>query len=250
MHYAHNEKALPRRWWQVGRQGGSCKAAGTSLRALYSGKGFRDKKMLRLPALLALTLALAAAPSVSAQSVSKDAAHAPNGNYQLEANHSQLLFSILHLGLTNYYGRFNKLSGTLSFDANQPEKSTVSITIDTNSVDAPSTKLIQELKAPYTFDTAQFGSAMFKSTSIERTGPNTGRITGDLTIKNVTKPVTLDVTFNGGGQNPMNNNYALGFHATGEVKRGDYGLTTMPWSSFVGDDVQLIIEAMFQKPKD
>jgi polyisoprenoid-binding protein YceI len=226
------------------------KRAGSGLRALYSGKNFRDKKMSRPFALVILAVALATAPSVSAQSVSKDAAHAPNGNYQLEPNHSQLLFSILHLGLTNYYGRFDKLSGTLNFDANQPEKSAVSITIDTNSADAPSAKLIQELKAPYTFDTTQFASATFKSTSIERTGPDTGRITGDLTIKNVTKPVTLDVTFNGGGQNPMNNNYALGFHATGEVKRSDFGLTTMPWASFVGDNVELIIEAMFQKPKD
>jgi polyisoprenoid-binding protein YceI len=117
-------------------------------------------------------------------------------------------------------------------------------------VDTPSTRLIEELKAPYAFDAAQFGTASFKSTAIVRTGPETGRITGDLTIKNITRPVTLDATFNGGEQNPMNNNYALGFHATASVKRSDFGLTTMPWSSFVSDDVQLLIEAMFQKPKD
>lgn len=206
--------------------------------------------MLRrlIPALLVFALA-AAAPAV-AQSVSKEASRAPNGAYQLEPSHSQILFSVVHLGLTDYYGRFDKLSGTLNFDASQPEKSAVSITIDTTSVDTPSSRLIEELKAPYTFDTAQFGTATFKSTAITKTGPDTGRITGDLTIKNITKPVTLDVTFNGGEQSPMNNNYALGFRATAVVKRSDYGLTTMPWASFVSDDVQLVIEAMFQKPKD
>jgi polyisoprenoid-binding protein YceI len=201
-----------------------------------------------VPALLALALAIA--PPAAAQSLSKEASRAPNGSYQLEPNHSQLLFSVVHLGLTNYYGRFDKLSGTLSFDANQPEKSAVSISIDTTSVDTPSPRLSEELKAPYTFDTAQYGSASFKSTSIVRTGPDTGRITGDLTIKTVTKPVTLDATFNGGEQNPMNDNYALGFHAAASIKRSDFGLTAMPWSSFVSDDVQLVIEAMFQKPKD
>ena len=206
--------------------------------------------MLRrlLPTLL--VFALAAAPPAIAQSVSKDASRTPNGTYQLEPSHSQLLFSVIHLGLTNYFGRFDKLSGTLNFDANQPEKSAVSITVDTTSVDTPSSRLIEELKAPYTFDTAQFGTATFKSTSIVKTGDETGHVTGNLTIKNVTKPVTLDVTFNGGEQSPMTNNYALGFHATAVVKRSDYGLTTMPWSSFVSDDVQLVIEAMFQKPKD
>lgn len=202
------------------------------------------------PSVLALLIFALVVSPAAAQSLSKEASRAPNGSYQLESNHTQLLFSVIHLGLTNYFGRFDKLSGTLNFDANQPEKSAVSITIDTTSVDTPSPRLIDELKAPYTFDTAQYATASFKSTSIVKTGPNTGRIMGDLTIKNITRPIVLDATFNGGEQNPMNNSYALGFHATASIKRSDFGLTAMPWSSFVSDDVQLVIEAMFQKPKE
>jgi polyisoprenoid-binding protein YceI len=199
---------------------------------------------------LALGTSFALAPIALAQSVSQDPSHAPTGAYQLETAHSQLLFSVLHIGLTDYYGRFDKLSGTLSFDAHEPEKSSVSITVDTSSIDTPSDRLEDELRGPSTFDTKQFATASFKSTSITRTGPNTGKIIGDLTLKNVTRPVTLDVTFNGGGKNPVSDAYALGFRATTTIKRSDFGLTGMIWAPFVSDDVQLIIEAMFQHEKN
>ncbi|HEY1614517.1 MAG TPA: YceI family protein [Rhizomicrobium sp.] len=184
-----------------------------------------------------------------AQTISRDPTHAPNGTYEADAGHSQVLFSIVHLGLTDYYGRFDKLSGTLNFDGNQPEHSSLSITIDTTTIDTPSERLVGELKGADVFDTAQFPTATFKSTSTTRTGPNTGHVTGMLTIRNVTKPVTLDVVFNGGTQNPMSHGYSLGFRATATIKRSDFGLTTMGWSPFVSDDVQLVIEAMFNQQK-
>ena len=75
-------------------------------------------------------------------------------------------------------------------------------------------------------------------------------MTGDLTIHGVTKPVTFDVTFNGGLPAPMGRAaYDIGFHATATIKRSDFGLDKMMWSSFVGDDVKLTIEAMFQQQK-
>lgn len=110
--------------------------------------------------------------------------------------------------------------------------------------------MIGDLTSSAVFDAAQFPAATFKSTSIVRTGPTSGKITGNLTIKNVTKPVTLDATFNGGRPNPMNNSYALGFSATATIKRTDFGLTGMVWEPFVSDDVQLTIQAMFQQQKD
>ncbi len=188
--------------------------------------------------------------AATAQNVSKDPARAPNGAYTLETAHSQILFSITHLGLTNYYGRFDKLSGTLNFDANQPEKSATSITIATGSVDTPSERLNDVLKGPDVFSAGQFPSATFKSIAVVRTGPNTGRVTGNLTIRNVTKPVTLDVVFMGGEKDPLKNAYALGFRGATTIKRSDFGLTGMVWAPFVGDDVTLIIEAMFEQEKD
>jgi polyisoprenoid-binding protein YceI len=112
-----------------------------------------------------------------------------------------------------------------------------------------SAELINELVGPAVFDSAHFPTSTFKSTSIERTGSMTGKMTGDLTIHGVTKPVTFDVTFNGGLQAPIGNAYEIGFHATSTVKRSDFGLDKMMWKSFVGDDVKLIIEALFTQPK-
>jgi polyisoprenoid-binding protein YceI len=201
-------------------------------------------------AILMLLVFFLAAGAASAQSVSADPRQAPTGRYGLEPNHSLVIFAIPHLGLTDYYGRFDKLSGTLAFDSAQPEKSLVHISIDMKSIDTPSAKLAGELAGATVFDADQFPSAIFKASSIVRTGPTTGKITGDLTIKNETKPVTLDVVFGGGRQNPMGSSYALGFHATGTIKRSDFGITGMPWEPFVGDDVKLTIEAMFLQQKE
>ena len=205
--------------------------------------------MLRRVAAVSLVLGLAGGMPAAAQSVSKDITLAPAGSYALEPAHSQLLFSIAHLGLTEYYGRFDRLSGVLNFNPKSPEKSGVAVTIDTSSVDTPSGGINDELKGTV-FGIRAFPTATFKSTSLTRTGPDTGRIDGNLTIKGVTKPVTLDVSFSGGEEDPLNGDYALGFKASATIKRTDFGLTGMEWEPLVGDEVHLIIEAMFERRKD
>jgi polyisoprenoid-binding protein YceI len=197
----------------------------------------------------AVTLVLGLALPAAAQSVSKDVSAAPVGIYGLEPAHSQLLFSIAHLGLTDYYGRFDRLSGTLNFDPKAPEKSSVIVSIDTSSVDTPSGGINDELKGSV-FGVRAFPNASFKSTSVTRTGEDTGRMEGNLTIKGVTKPVALDIVFSGGEEDPLNGSYALGFKATGTIKRTDFNLTGMEWEPLVGDDVALIIDAMFERRKD
>jgi polyisoprenoid-binding protein YceI len=197
-----------------------------------------------------LGILLPAVFPAAAQTVSTDPVRAPKGGYEVDPHgHTQVLFSILHLGLTDYYGRFDKVSGTLNYNGNQPERSSLSITIDASSIDTPSDRLTGELKGPSVFNTQQFPTANFKSTAVTRTGPDTGRVSGLLTIRNVTKPVTLDVAFNGGEQNPMGSGYALGFRATATIRRSEFGLNAMSWSMYVGDDVHLIIEAMFDQQK-
>jgi polyisoprenoid-binding protein YceI len=202
---------------------------------------------MRNIALAALALALCAIAPASGQTVSKDPARAPAGTYVANEDHTQVLFSILHLGLTEYHGRFDKISGTLTFDAKLPERSAVSITIDAGSLDTTSDKLNNTLKT--IFRVQQFPTAVFKSTSITHTGVDTGRISGMLTIRDVTKPVILDVTFNGGGTPPLSSGYSLGFHATGTIRRSDFGVDQMIWSRFVGDEVNLTIEAQFDQQK-
>jgi polyisoprenoid-binding protein YceI len=182
--------------------------------------------------------------------LSTDPAKLPSGTYKMETAHSQLLFSVVHMGLTDYYGRFDRLSGTLNFDAQQPDRSSVSITVDPASVDTVSAELNSELSGPDVFNAQKFAAASFRSTAITRTGAATGRITGDLTLHGVTKSVTLLATFSGGAPNPLSDGYALGFKATGTIKRSDFGITGMRWEPMVGDDVTLIINAMFDQQKD
>jgi len=196
-----------------------------------------------LIALLATAGAAFAAPS-------NDPKQAPTGSYAMDPRHTLVVFAIPHLGITDYYGRFDKVTGNLSFNSGAPEKSTVNVTIDMTSVDMPSKELINELSGTSVFDSAKFPTATFKSTAITRTGPNTGTITGDLTLHGVTKSVTLDTTFGGLTSDPFNGKDDVGFHATTTVKRTDFGLTGMVWESVVGDDVKLTIEAMFQHSKE
>ena len=122
------------------------------------------------------------------------------------------------------------------------------MTIDLNSVDTISDELDAKLKADL-FKTDVNKTATFRSSSAKVTGPNKGTITGDFSIGGVTKPLTLNVTFNGGMMHPFANAYAIGFDATGSFKRSDFGLDKVNWSPFVSDEVQLTIEAEFVAQK-
>jgi polyisoprenoid-binding protein YceI len=197
-----------------------------------------------------ISLALLIAAGAAEAAPSADPKQAPTGSYSMDTRHSQVLFAIPHLGITDYYGRFDKLSGHLNFNSGAPEKSSVSVTIDMTSIDTVSKELVGELSGHGVFDAEKYPTATFKSTSVTRTGPTTGTITGDLTLHGVTKPVTLDATFGGLTTDPFNGDDDIGFHATTTVKRTDFGLTGMVWESIVGDDVKLTIEAMFQHSKD
>jgi polyisoprenoid-binding protein YceI len=193
---------------------------------------------------LAVAAVLGIALAAQAQ-VSSDPKAAPAGRYKVSPGHTQVVFSIMHMGLSPYYGRFGTVSGSLDFDPQAPERSSVDVAIQMNSANTPSDKLTSELCAASAFNCAQFPAATFKSTSLRRTGGNTGEITGNLTLAGVTKPVTLRVTFHGGMKRGDTGAYMLGFSATASVKRSDFGLTKMPWTAFVADDVTLLIEAEF-----
>jgi polyisoprenoid-binding protein YceI len=206
--------------------------------------------MLRLFVLVFAALALSARSS-EAVSVAVDPKQVPAGSYEVEPRHTQVVFAISHFGLTDFYGRFDKVSGTLSFNPTALSNSAVSISIDTASVDTPNAQLNSEIQAPAIFDSAHFPAATFKSTSIARTGPNSGRITGDLTLKGITKPVTLEVTYNGGLKSPMGGSaYLIGFHATTTIRRSDFNMTSTMWSPLVGDDAKLTVEALFVQTKE
>ncbi len=172
---------------------------------------------------------------------------AEKGNYTIDPRHTQVLFGIKHMGLSTFYGRFSKASGTLSFDPATPETSALAVTIDMTAIDTHVSELDEELSGSV-FRADKFPTATFTGTKIVKTSANTGTVTGDLTLAGVTKPVTLNVTFDGGRNSPMPfQPYRLGFDATGTIHRADFGLTTMMWSGLVGDDVSLIIESEMEK---
>jgi len=187
--------------------------------------------------------ALFAAP-VAAQDVTRDPAAVKAGTYKVEPTHAKVTYAISHLGFSTYYGTFPKLDGTLVIDPADPTKSKVDIVIDVAAVDSNDDKLDAHLRAADFFDTEKFPTATFKSTKVERTGPNTAKVTGDLTLKGVTKPVTLDATFNQAGINFISKVYTIGFDAVGTIKRSDWGITT--YVPAVGDEVTLRIGAEFQ----
>ncbi len=189
--------------------------------------------------LLASVFAVAAAPVLADASTNPQAA--PKGKYKLDPSHTGILFCIRHNEIADYCGRFNTAAGSMAFNGAQPEKSSISIEIDMNSLDTPSDKLDGELKNSF-FETAKFPKATFKSTSIKVTGKNEGEITGDLTLHGVTKPVTLKTTFNGGKMHAFANTYVVGFSATTKLRHADFAFPDVAWRSFIGDEVTLYIE--------
>jgi polyisoprenoid-binding protein YceI len=193
----------------------------------------------------ALLLVTPLTPFAQTTDLKPNIASAPSGLYQLDANHASVTFKILHMGFSRYTGRFDKMEATLNFDNGTPEKSELNVTIYPNSVDTNNAKLEEELREDKWFNVIKFPRATFRSTSIERTGPTTGKITGDFTLLGITHKLTLDTTLIGVGQNLFTKKPVVGFSATGILHRSDYGLSNL--IPMVSNDVTLEIEAEFDK---
>ena len=111
----------------------------------------------------------------------------------------------------------------------------------------PNAKLKEELDGDQWLDAAKYPDITFKSTKVAKTGADTAKVTGEFTLHGVTKPLTLNVKFNGAGTNPLDKTYTSGFEATGMIKRSDYGVKT--YVPLIGDDVDIMISAAFEKAK-
>ncbi len=181
-------------------------------------------------------------PHANAQ-INKDPAAQPAGIYETDVSHTSVHWRISHLGLSNYTARFDKIETKLNFDPKDVTKSKVDVTIDPTSVNTGLPDFDKKLRGEGYFDIAKNPRITFSSTKIEKTGENTGIITGDLTLNGVTKPVTLTTTFNGGMFNQYADGHSLGFSAIAKIKRSDFGMMTL--LPAVGDDVEIIIEAEF-----
>ncbi len=186
------------------------------------------------------------------------ATEVPAGTYTLDRNHASLIFRVNHLGFSHYTARFTRFDARLQLDPAEPAASSVTATIDASSIETdnpdPALDFDHQLQNQDWLNTAQFPQMTFRSTRLELTGPNTARVLGSLGLHGVTRPVVLDVTFNGGyASNPLDPSGArIGFSAQGTFRRSEFGMAVgipPPGSTFgVGDEVEIQIEAEFTRP--
>jgi polyisoprenoid-binding protein YceI len=179
---------------------------------------------------------------------------APAGAYTLDKAHASLVIRVNHIGYSNFTARFVGWDATLNLDPAAPENSSINVTIDPRSIesDNPPAGFIDIMRNDF-LNSREFPQITFRSTRVERTGPNTARITGDLTLLGVSKPVTLEARFNGGYEGmALDPNARVGFSARGSFNRSDfgmsYGLPPEGSNMGVGDDVEVIVESEFNGP--
>lgn len=203
---------------------------------------FRPVRKLIVTFSLALTASCA---SALAPNINTDPTALKPGNYELDRDHAALLFKVGHLGFSKYVGRFERFDVGLDFDAETPETSKIEAVIDMTSLDVANDPFANVLMGPNWFDANQFPETIFRSTGIEITGDNTGVMSGDLTMHGVTRPVTMSVTFNGGGFDRLRGAYVIGMSGHSTVSRRDFGVSRFGF--LVSDKVELEIEAEFKK---
>jgi len=187
--------------------------------------------------------AAAAAPEAAAIQVAA-------GTYKLDPTHTDVLVQWNHLGFSNPTAHFGNADGTLVYDAADVTKSTVEVTLPLSGLNSFTAKFDEHLRSADFFDAAKFPTATFKSTKVEAAGTNKLTVTGDLTVKGVTKPVVLDVTVNGAGEHPMAKVPAVGFEASTSFKRSEFGMGA--YAPNVSDDIKVRIttEAFIPKAEE
>ncbi len=165
---------------------------------------------------LLLAAVLAAAPFVTAEAAER---------WSFDRAHTQVLFTVGHLGFTELTGQFREFDGELMLDQEDLSRSSVTASIKTASVDMNFDQLDEHLRNPDFFDVANHAEMRFVSTRVEAAGEGRLTVQGDLTLRGISKPVSLDVKINKIGAHPMSGKPYAGFTATGTLKRSDFGMT-------------------------
>ena len=171
---------------------------------------------------------------------------APAATYEIDPAHTSVQFSVRHMMISNVRGEFTKLSGKVVGDPAKPAATTVEATIDAASIDTRNEKRDEHLKSPDFLDVAKFPTITFKSTKVEKAGENAWKLTGDLTLHGVTKPVVLDVTNLTPPMKDPWGNTRVGAQATTTINRQDFGVsfnkTLDGGGVLVGDEIAITID--------
>lgn len=166
-------------------------------------------------------------------------------SWTIDNSHSQITFSVRHMMISNVHGRFEKFTGNVEFNEQNPTLSSVEVQIDADSINTRDEKRDGHLKSPDFFNAAEFPYVVFKSTRVEKLDDSHGKIYGDLTIRGIAKSVVLDVEYSGNAKSPWGSTSA-GFSASTKLNRKDWDLNwnvaleTGGW--LVGDTININIE--------
>ncbi len=165
--------------------------------------------------------------------------------YTLDPGHTQVDFRWSHMGFSTPAAAIHVTDGVLKFDPDAPTRASVALTMPINTIDTRVPDLDKHLMSADFFDAAKYPTASFKSTKVEREGNgNKYKIHGNLTIKGVTKPVVLDATLNHAGEHPMMKVPAVGFDATTQIKRSDFGIAAFVPAVSDNIDIRITTEAL------
>jgi polyisoprenoid-binding protein YceI len=197
--------------------------------------------------LRALSLAiglLAGAADAWAGPVSSDPAKAPAGVYVLDPRHASLVVRVAHMGgFSRYTMRFDRMQGSFTYDPAAWRSIPATIEIDAASIDTGDHSFDKTIAG--FFEADKFPKIVFAAQSIEPGDGSTGKLIGTLTFHGVTRPVTLDVTFNGAGPGLLGLGTRLGFSGSGQIRRSDFGVTAV--HQYAGDDVDLQFDVEFAR---
>ncbi len=165
------------------------------------------------------------------------------GSYVLDPAHGKITWSVSHMGFSTYVGQFSDVSANLQLNSADPAASKLDASVRLDSVGTFSEGLDKHLKTADFFDTAKFPVATFRATSVRQTDANSADITGNLTLRGVTRPIVIQAHFNQAGVSPVSKAYTVGFDGRARIKRSDFGINYgLP---LLGDEVTLQFEAEF-----
>ena len=201
-----------------------------------------SRKVL-IAAAVALT-SVSAAAIAQADGFIRNPAQVQSGTYVLDPAHGKITWSMDHMGFSTYVGQFTDVSATLKLDARNPSASKLQAEVRTDSVGSLNSALDNHLKTADFLDTAKHPTAGFQATSIRLVDADSAEISGNLTLRGVTKPIVILADFNQAGINPVDKKYSVGFDGHARIKRSDFGINYgVP---VLGDDVTLHFEAEFK----
>lgn len=193
-------------------------------------------KLLLSIAGAALSIPLALSFTAPASMVAPAPAAVPAAAWSIDATHSSVIFRVLHMGVANFYGRFNSVSGTVTLDDANPSASKVELTIPIESIDTNSKGRDGHLKSPDFFNAKEFPEVKFVSKTVSKAGDKEWKIEGEMTMHGVTKPMTIQARQMGVLEGK--NGKVAGFDVQFTLKRSDFGMTFM--LEGIGDEVAVM----------